>query len=79
MTSGPARASASNSLRTAQKVSSLVPPPGAAEPERLGHALGDQLGLRLAREPRRERRRGLLAGVRAVARAISRTISASGQ
>ena len=32
MTSGPARASASNSLRTAQKVSSLVPPPAPPSP-----------------------------------------------
>ena len=56
-TSGPLRASASKSFRTAQKVSSLVPPPGPPSPERLGDALGDQLRLRLARESRRDRRR----------------------
>ena len=45
----PVRASASNSLRTAQKVSSLVPP-ACQRGRALGHPLGDQLGLILARQ-----------------------------
>ena len=62
---GLLRASASKSFRTAQKVSSLVPPPRAAESQRLGDALGDQLGLLLAGEPRGDRQR-LLTGILAL-------------